>query len=155
MWACSLICVLQVCIKIEVIVCHALAAITGHASRRSSCKTLCSRSGLHHVDGNVDVAARSVGICTCLAVRNVHNGLSDFALQARHADGKTCSKEVNVAGIAQVDFGIDGCISRKFHLHLLGHNSHRTDETGRPASGKELLRIGASSWDSGSRELNV
>jgi len=37
-------------------------------------------------------------------VRGVDNGLSDFALQARQADVKPCSQEVNVAGIAQVYF---------------------------------------------------
>src|SRR3979490_2744545 len=99
-WAYSLICVLQVCIKIEVIV------------RRSSCKTVCSRSGLHHVERDVDVASCSVGICTCLAVRGVLNGLGDFALQARQADVKPRSEEVNVARIAQVYFGIDGYLSR-------------------------------------------
>src|SRR5438309_2318608 len=99
--------------------------------------------------------ACSSGICTCLAVRVVHNGLGDFALQARQADVKPCAKEVNVARIAQVYFGIDGCVSRKLDLHLVGHKPHCTDETGRPTGGKQLLRIGTSSWDSGSRELDI
>src|SRR5579864_127507 len=142
-------------IKIEVIVRQALAAITARESRRSPCKTVCYRSGLHDVDRNVDVAPCSVGICACLGVRGVHNGLGDFALQAWQADVKPCSEEVNVARIAQVYFGIDGCVSRKFDLHLVGHKPHRTNETGRPTSGKQLLRIGTSSWDSGSRELNI
>src|SRR6267143_1259619 len=142
-------------IKIEVIVRHALAAITARESRRSPCKTVCYRSGLHHVERNVNVAPCSVGICTCLAVRGVHNGLGDFALQPRQADVKPCSKEVNVARIAQIYFGIDGCVSRKFDLHLAGNKPHRTNETGRPTSGKQLLRIGTSSWNSGSRELNI
>src|SRR6267378_4428496 len=98
---------------------------------------------------------RLVGICTCLAVRGVHNGLGDFALQARQADAKPCPEEVNVARIAQVYFGIDGYVSRKFDLHLVGNKPHRTNETGRPTSGKQLLRIGTSSWNSGSRELNI
>src|SRR5712692_987848 len=98
---------------------HALAAITARESRRSPCKTVCYRSGLHHVERNVDVAPCSIGICTFLAVRGVHNGLGDFALQARQADVKPCAKEVNVARIAQVYFGIDGCVSRKLDLHLL------------------------------------
>src|SRR3954469_509348 len=104
---------------------------------------------LHHVESDVDVAPGSVGICTCLAVRGVHNGLGDVALQARQADVKPCSEEVNVARIAQVYFGIDGYVSRKFDLHLVGHNRHRANETGGPASGKQLLRIGTSSWDAG------
>jgi hypothetical protein len=41
------------------------------------------RSGLYHVERNVDIAPCCVGICTCLAMSSVHNGLSDFALQAR------------------------------------------------------------------------
>src|SRR6266851_4637782 len=134
---------------------HVLAATTARESRRSLCKTVCYKSGSHHADRNVDVAARCVGICTCLAVCGVHNGLGDFALQARQADVKPCSEEVNVARIAQVYFGIDGYVSRKFDLHLIGHKPHRTNETGRPTSGKQLLRIGASSWDSGSRELYI
>src|SRR5258708_7290919 len=117
-------------------------------------KTVCYRSGLQHVERNVDVAPRSVGICTCLAVRGVHNGLGDIALQTGQADVKPCSEEVN-ARIAKVYFGIDGYVSRKFDLHLVGHKPHRTNETGRPTSGKQLLRIGTSSWDSGSRELNI
>src|SRR5258706_14607409 len=142
-------------LKIEAIVRHALAAITARESRRSPCKTVCYRSGLHHVERNVDVAPCSVGICTCRLVRGVHNGLGDFALQAWQADVKPCSEEVNIARIAEVYFGIDGCVSRKFDLHPVGNKSHRTNETGRPTSGKQLLRIGTSSWDSGSRELNI
>src|SRR6266478_1898090 len=142
-------------IKIEVIVRHARAAITARESRRSPCKTVCYRSGSHHVERNVDVAPCSVRISACFAVRGVHNGLGDFALQARQADVKPCSEEVNVARIAQVYFGIDGCVSRKFDLHPVSDKCHRTNETGGPPSGKQLLRIGTSSWDSGSRELNI
>ena len=71
---------------------------------------------LHDVERNVDVAPCSVGICTCRVVRGVRDGLGDYALQARQADVKPCSEEVNVARIAQVYFGIDGCVSRKFDL---------------------------------------
>src|SRR5579864_770144 len=117
-------------IKIEVIVRQALAAITARESRRSPCKTVCYRSGLQHVERNLDVAPCSVGIGTCLAVRGVHNGLGDFALQTRQADGKPCSEEVNVASMAQVYFGIDGYVSRKFDLHFVGHKPHRSIETG-------------------------
>src|SRR5713101_43163 len=117
--------------------------------------SVCCRSGLHHVDRNVDVAPCSVGVGTCLAVRRVHNGLGDFALQTRHADVKPCPEKVKVAGIAQVYFGIDGYVSGKRDLHPSGHNAHRTDETGGPPRGKQLLRIGAGSRDSGSRELNI
>ena len=31
---------------------------------------------------------------------------------------------------AQVYFGIDGYVSRKFDLHSVGHKRHRTNETG-------------------------
>src|SRR5579864_1787406 len=141
-------------IKIEVIVRQALAAITARESRSSPCETVCYRSGSQHAERNVDVAPCSVGICTCLSVRGVHNGLGDFALQARQADVKPCSEKVNIARIAQVYFGIDGWVSRKLDLQLVGHKPHRTNETGRPTSGKQLLRIG-SSWDSESRELNI
>src|SRR6266446_486300 len=141
--------------KIEVIVRHALDAFTARESRRSSFKTVCYRSGLHHVDRNVDVAPRGVGICTCLAVRGVDNGLGNFALQARQADVKPCPEEVNVARIAQVYFGIDGYVSLKFDLHLVGNNPHRTNETGRPTSGKQLLRIATSSWNYARRLLNI
>jgi hypothetical protein len=79
----------------------------------------------------------------------------DFALQARQANVKPCSEEVNVARIAQVYFGIDGYFSREFDLHLAGHNPHRTNETGRPTSGKQLLRIGTSPRDYGRCELNI
>jgi len=88
-------------------------------------------------------------------VRDIHNGLSDFAFQTRQIDVDTYSKEVTVARIAQVYFGIDGYLSRKFDFHSVGHNPHRTNETGRPTSGKQLLRIGTSSWDYGSREINI
>jgi len=47
----------------------------------------------NHVDRNVDVAPRSVGICTCLAVVAVHNGLGDFAFQAREADVQPCRRK--------------------------------------------------------------
>ena len=40
-------------------------------------------SGLHQVERNVDISPCSVGICACLAMSSVHNGLGDFALQAR------------------------------------------------------------------------
>jgi hypothetical protein len=56
--------------------------------------------------GNGYVAPCSVGICTCLAVRGVHNGLGDFAFQTRQVDVKPCPKEVNVARIAQMRFPI-------------------------------------------------
>jgi hypothetical protein len=79
----------------------------------------------------------------------------DFALQARQANVKPCSEEVNVARIAQVYFGIDGYFSREFDLHLAVHNPHRTNETGRPTSGKQLLRIGTSPRDYGRCELNI
>src|SRR6266851_9157068 len=141
-------------VKIEVIVRHALTAITARERRRCPCKTICYRSGSHHPDRNVDVAPCSVGICACLGVSDVHNGLSDFALQAWQADVKPCAKEVTVARIAQVYFGIEGCVSRKLDLHLVGHKPHCTDETGRPTGGKQLLWIGTSSGDSGSRELD-
>jgi len=62
---------------------------------------------LHDVQRNVTMLAPSLEVCTCRIVRGVHNGLGDFALQARQADVKPCSEEVNVAGIAQVDFGIN------------------------------------------------
>jgi hypothetical protein len=88
-------------------------------------------------------------------MRGVHNGLGNFALQTRQADVKPCSEEVNVSGIAQVYFGIDGCVSRKLDLHLVGHKAHRTNEAGRPTGGKQLLRIGTSSGDSGSRKRNI
>src|SRR5258708_7595740 len=110
---------------------------------------------LSRVDRDVDVAPCSVGICARLAVGGVHNGLRDFALQAWQPDVKPCLQEVNVARIAQVYFGIDRHVSWKLHFHPVSHNPHRTDETGRPAGGKQLLRIGASSWNSGSRKLNV
>src|SRR5262249_1469703 len=113
------------------------------------------RSLLHQFDRDVDVAPCSVGICTCLAVRGFPNGLADFELQARQAEIKPCSEEVKIARIAQVYFGIDRHISRKFYLHFVGHKPHRTNETGRPTSAKQLLRIGTSPWDSGSRELNI
>src|SRR5579864_4097465 len=124
-------------------------------SQPAGAETVCYRTGSLHFDRNVDVAPCSVGICTCRLVRGIHNGLGDFALQARQADVEPCSEEVNVARIAQVYFGIDGGVSRKFDLHLVGHKPHGTNETGRPTSGKQLLRIGTSSWDSGSRELNI
>src|SRR5258707_14675277 len=142
-------------LKIEAIVRHALAAITARESRRNPCKTVCYRSGLHHVERHLDVAPCSVGICTCLAVRRVHNGLRDFALQARQVNVKPCSEEVNVARMAQVYFGINGYVSRKRDLHPVGHKPHRTNETGGPTRGKQLLRIRASSWYTGSRELDI
>src|SRR6266478_6619555 len=144
-------------IKIEVIVRIEVWFVTLLPQSQPASATqngLC-RSGLHHVDRNVDVAPCSVRISACFAVRGVHNGLGDFALQARQADVKPCSEEVNVARIAQVYFGIDGCVSRKFDLHPVSDKCHRTNETGGPPSGKQLLRIGTSSWDSGSRELNI
>jgi len=52
-------------------------------------------------------------------VRGVHDCLGDFAFQAREADVQPCSEEVNVARIAKVDFGIDGCVSRSFTCILL------------------------------------
>src|SRR5258706_14487649 len=113
------------------------------------------KSGSNHVERDFDIAPCSVGICTCLAVRGVHNCLGDFALQTRQADVKPCSEEVNVARMAQVYFGIDGYVSRKLNLHAIGHKPHRTNETGGPTSGKQLLRIRARSWDTGSRELNI
>src|SRR5437879_3326935 len=116
---------------------------------------LAAASALHHVDRNLDVAPCSVGIGTCLAVRRVHDGLGDFALQTWHADVEPCPEEVNVAGIAQVYFGIDGYVSGKRDLHPSGHKPHRTDETGGPTSGKQLLRIRAGSRSSGSRELHI
>ena len=88
-------------------------------------------------------------------MRGVHDGLGDFALQARQADVQPRSEEINVARIAQVDFGIDSSIIRKLHLHLVGHNPHRTNETGRPASGKQLLWVGAGSGNSGGRKLHI
>ena len=68
---------------------------------------------LHHVERNLDIAPRGVGICTCLAMRSVDNGLGDFAVQTRQADVKPCSEEVDIARIAQVYFGIDGCVRWK------------------------------------------
>src|SRR5207247_10529933 len=127
--------------KIAVTSRHAPTAITARERRTSPCKTVCYRSGSYDLDRNVDVAPCSVGICTCRLVRGVHNGLGDFALQAWQADVKPCSEEVNVARIAQVYFGIDGYVSRKFDFHLVGYTPHRTNETGRPTSGKQLLRI--------------
>jgi len=69
------------------------------------------------------------------------------------ADVKPCSEEVNVARMAQVYFGIDGYVSRKRDLHPVGHKAHRTNETGGPTSGKQLLRIRASSWTPGAENL--
>jgi hypothetical protein len=88
-------------------------------------------------------------------VRGVHNGLGDFALQARQADVKPRSEKVNVARIAQVYFGIDGYLSRTFDFHFVGHQPLRANEAGGPTSGKQLLQIGTSSWDHRSRELNI
>src|SRR5258708_3026920 len=147
-WPCSLI----LCtpgLLLPRYVCESVLAFSFVAS------SVYRRSGLHHVERPLDVAPCSVGICTCLAVRGVHNCLSDFALQARQADVKPCSKEVNVGRIAQAHFGGDAYVSRNCNLHPLGHTPHRTNETGRPTSGKQLLRIGASSWDTGSGELNI
>jgi len=64
-------------------------------------------------------------------MRGVHNGLGDLPLQAGRLTLKPCLEEVNVARIAQVDFGIDGYVGRKFDLQVAGHKSHRTNETGR------------------------
>jgi hypothetical protein len=60
-----------------------------------------------------------------------------------------------IARIAEVYFGIDGYVTRKFDHHLVGHKPHRANETGRPTGGKQLLGIAAGSWDSGSREPNI
>src|SRR5258708_11054068 len=78
-----------------------------------------------------------------------------FALQARQVNVKPCSEEVNVARMAQVYFRIDGYVSRKRDLHPVGHKPHRTNETGGPTRGKQLLGIRASSCYTGSRELNI
>src|SRR5580700_6190181 len=88
-------------------------------------------------------------------MRGVHNGLGDFAVQTRQADVEPCSEEVDVAGIAQVYFGIDGCVRWKLDLHPVSHKPHRTNETGGPTSGKQLLRVRAGSWDTGSGELKI
>src|SRR5258706_3885717 len=113
------------------------------------------KSGSNHVERDFDIAPCSVGICTCLAVRGVHNGLGDFALQTRQADVKPCSEEVKVARMAQVYFGIDGYVSRKLNLHAVGHKPHRTNETGGPTGRKPLLRVGTTSRNSGGREINI
>src|ERR1700722_1221759 len=109
----------------------------------------------HDSQRNVDVPPCGVGVCTCHVVRSIHNGFGDLALQAWQADVKPSPEEVDVAGIAQVDFGVDGCVGRKLHLHLVCHKPHRANETGRPTGSKQLLRSGTTSWGSGSRELNV
>src|ERR1700751_4101950 len=69
-------------------------------NRRSRSKAVCCKSGLHHADRNLDVASCGVGICTGFAVRGVHDSLSDFAFQARHADVKTRSVNKNIDSIA-------------------------------------------------------
>ena len=83
------------------------------------------------------VALEYAHVTSCVA--------STMELHARQPDVKPCSEKVNVARIAQVYFGIDGYVSRKFDLHLVGPKPHRPNETGRPTGGKQLLWIGASS----------
>ena len=114
-----------------------------------------NRSGLHHVQGDVDVAPGSIRVCTSLGVRGLHNGLCNFALQAGQADVKPRLEEVGATRIAEVNFGIDGCVRGQFNFHPAGYVPHRADKTSRPASGKQLLRIGTASWNSGSPELKI
>lgn len=52
-------------------------------------------------------------------------------------------------------FGINGGVSRNTGLHFGGSNPHRPHETGRPASGEQLLRIGAAAFTPKSCKLDV
>ena len=108
--------------------------------------------GSHHVDRDVDVPPCGLGIGTGL-VRGVHQGLSDFALTPGRLTLRASLEEVLAAGVAQVYFVINGRISGEAGLHFCGRKPHRTHETGRPASGEQLLRIGAAAGLPGDESL--
>jgi hypothetical protein len=53
------------------------------------------------------------------------------------------SEEVTVLRQVQIHFSVDCEVVRQGDLQFPGHKPYRTFETGRPTSGKQLLRIGA------------
>ncbi|MNQ39386.1 hypothetical protein D3C85_529960 [compost metagenome] len=60
-------------------------------------------------------------------------------IQPRHAQRQSSLEEVSRAGLAQIDFNVDGRVGRQCHLHLLGSQPHRCDVAGRPRAGEQLL----------------
>jgi hypothetical protein len=79
----------------------------------------------------------------------------DIALQTRQADVEAGSQQELVTGCAEINLGINSDIGRKRDLHVARHTAHRPDEAGRPAGGKQLLRIGAGAGAARGRQLDV
>jgi hypothetical protein len=76
-------------------------------------------------------------------VRRLQQALGDFVVNTGQADIETCPDRVTGACWTKVHFGVDRNVGRQGHLHFARHKFQRTQETGRPASRKQLLGIGA------------
>jgi hypothetical protein len=93
--------------QVEVFVhCELLDPVIGNDGRRSD-----------HVDSNVNVAARDLGIGTG-PVRGVRHRQCNAALQTRQADIETGAEEIGVARQVQVDLRVDREVGRKSDLIL-------------------------------------
>jgi hypothetical protein len=106
------------------------------------------------IDHDVDVATRGFGIRARLMC-GVRQGLGRFTVQPRQANIETSLQEVSALGKDQVYFSVYGRVIRDSNLHLAGSKSYRTFEAGRPASGEQLLRIGAAACAARRRELDI
>src|SRR4030088_1453978 len=116
----------------------------------ASCR---GRSESNQVDGNIDVAARRLGIWAKL-VRFVHQFPRDGAVDVRQADVEAGAQGIRAVRQMQIHFGIDGDLVQA-DLPLVRGESDRAFEAGRPASREELLRIGADARRTGKRKLDV
>src|SRR5580693_5952420 len=106
------------------------------------------------VDRDVDVAARGVGVGTHL-VGGLDQSPADLAPDTGQADIEAGGKPVGAVRRAEVHLGVDGDIGRQLHLHLAGRQFDRAQETGRPASGEQLLGVGAGAWTARRRQYDL
>lgn len=98
-------------------------------------------SGRDYVQGHVNVAACCFGVRADL-VCGVGDFCRDGLIQTWSAQRQACLEEVSVAGLAKVDFDIDGHIGGKLDVALFGSQTDGGDVAGRPGTGKQLLGFG-------------
>jgi hypothetical protein len=88
-------------------------------------------------------------------VRRVHQSTGNFVLQTRQANVETGREAVSAASCAQVHFGVNRHVRWEGDLPFSGRKLYRTEETGGPTRGKELLGVGAGARAARRGQLNL
>ena len=87
----------------------------------------------------------------------IKDRLEHYKNLAPQADVEAGTEEVGAVRQVQVQihFGVDGSVGGELNFPFASHDRHRTFETGRPPSSKQLLRICAGARCSRYREFDI